>query len=100
MVPSIGGRIILDVNPNVELVYENGILTEAIAYLVEGQMILKSAVLAGITAAESMQALLQEMADGGYLPDEVGKPCLLISVMEMNLMRALLRVSMILRVPG
>ena len=79
--PGFGGRVTLDVNPSVEMIFENGFVTDTIAYNDEGRLILKNTGLAGITAAESLQAILQEMADGGYLPDDAVKPYLLITVM-------------------
>ena len=79
--PGFNGRVTLDVNPSVEMIFENGFVTDTIAYNDEGRLILKNTGLVGITAAESLQAILQEMADGGYLPDDAGRPYLLITVM-------------------
>ena len=79
------GRVTLDVNPSVELIFVDGILTEVIAYNDEGQLIAQNTGLAGITAEESLQAILQEMAEGGHLSDADGRPYLLITAMGSDL---------------
>ncbi len=80
-VQGFNGKVTLDVNPSVELNIENGVVTGIFAYNEEGQLILENASMEGLSAEASLQAVLAQLAAGGYLSPEDSEPYLLITTL-------------------
>ena len=80
MMSPFTGSISLDVNPSIELMVENGTVTQALAYNDDGHSLLEGSDLTGLTAEEAVKAMTRALVEGGYLAPSLITPYLVITV--------------------
>lgn len=73
-------KLTIDVNPSVELTVQNGLVTGAVAYNDDGQAILLSANVTGLSVEGAIDTIITEIAGAGYLNTADKEPYVLLTL--------------------
>ncbi len=70
----------IDVNPSIQLTVVEGLVTTCAAFNDEAELIILAASVIGLTPEAAVEAIIAELAQGGYLGDEELDPQLIVTV--------------------